>query len=86
MFYCGKNLVKYGDRAAVTDETGAALLDGVSFPDNRALCEKPLGLFSRLRLAKEKDPPAGAGTAGPRRLSVRRDPPKVTNLSNNAEQ
>ena len=42
MFYCGKNLVKYGDRAAVTDETGAALLDGVSFPDNRALCEKPM--------------------------------------------
>ena len=67
MFYCGIDtaqaglswasgpihlLAKYKHEATVIDETGAALLDSISFSNSTEGCEKLLALFKRLDIPK----------------------------------
>ena len=53
MFYCGIDIAKYKHEATVIDESGAALLDSISFTNSKEGCEKLLALFQRLDISKE---------------------------------
>ena len=52
MYYCGIDIAKYKHEATVTDESGKALLDSISFTNTKEGCEKLLSLFERLSISK----------------------------------
>ena len=54
MFYCGIDIAKYKHEATVIDESGAALLDSISFANSKEGCEKLLALFERLSVTREE--------------------------------
>lgn len=54
MFYCGIDIAKYKHEATVIDESGAALLDSISFANSKEGCEKLLALFERLPVTREE--------------------------------
>ena len=53
MFYCGIDIAKYKHEATVIDEAGTALLDSISFSNNKEGCEKLLALFERLGVSND---------------------------------
>lgn len=53
MFYAGIDIAKYKHEATVIDSTGKALLESISFTNSKEGCEKLLGLFQRLGVARE---------------------------------
>lgn len=53
MFYCGIDIAKYKHEATVIDAAGTALLDSISFANNREGCEKLLALFERLGISHD---------------------------------
>lgn len=54
MYYCGIDIAKYKHEATVIGEAGKALLDSISFSNNKEGCEKLLALFERLSISKDE--------------------------------
>lgn len=52
MFYAGIDIAKYKHEASVIDPDGKALLDSLSFTNDKAGCEKVVALFEKLSVPK----------------------------------
>ena len=50
MFYCGIDIAKYKHEASVIDINGKALIDSISFSNNRQGCEKLLAVFEKFEI------------------------------------
>ena len=53
MYYCGIDIAKYKHEASIIDSDGKALLDSVSFANNKEGCEKVLSSFEKLGIEVE---------------------------------
>ena len=51
MFYCGIDIAKYKHEASVIDTNGKALLDGISFANDKQGCEKILAVFQKFEIS-----------------------------------
>lgn len=51
MFYCGIDIAKYKHEASVIDINGKALLDSISFANDKQGCEKILEILKKLEIA-----------------------------------
>lgn len=50
MFYCGIDIAKYKHEASVIDINGKALIDSISFSNDKQGCEKLLAVFEKLEI------------------------------------
>lgn len=48
MFYCGIDIAKYKHEASVIDINGKALIDSISFANDKQDCEKILTVFEKI--------------------------------------
>lgn len=51
MFYCGIDIAKYKHEASVIDTNGKAMLDSISFSNDKQGCEKILAVFQKLEIS-----------------------------------
>ena len=51
MFYCGIDIAKYKHEASVIDTNGKALLDSISFANDKKGCEKILAVFQKFEIS-----------------------------------
>lgn len=51
MFYCGIDIAKYKHEASVIDTNGKALIDSISFANDKQGCEKVLTVFEKFEIA-----------------------------------
>lgn len=51
MFYCGIDIAKYKHEASVIDADGKALIDSISFANNKEGCERILAVFEKFEIA-----------------------------------
>lgn len=51
MFYCGIDIAKYKHEASVIDTNGKALLDSISFVNDKQGCEKILAVFQKFEIS-----------------------------------
>ncbi len=51
MFYCGIDIAKYKHEASVIDTNGKALIDSISFANDKQGCEKVLAVFEKFEIA-----------------------------------
>lgn len=50
MFYCGIDIAKYKHEASVIDINGKALIDSISFANDKQGCEKILAVFEKIEI------------------------------------
>lgn len=50
MFYCGIDIAKYKREASVIDINGKALIDSISFANDKQGCEKILTVFEKFEI------------------------------------
>ncbi len=53
MFYCGIDIAKYKHEASVIDINGKALLDSISFANDKQGCEKILAAFEKFEISPD---------------------------------
>ncbi len=53
MFYCGIDIAKYKHEASVIDTNGKALLDSISFANDKQGCEKILAAFEKFEISPD---------------------------------
>lgn len=51
MFYCGIDIAKYKHEASVIDTNGKAMLDSISFTNDKQGCEKILAVFQKFEIS-----------------------------------
>ena len=51
MFYCGIDIAKYKHEASVIDTNGKAMLDSISFTNDKKGCEKILAVFQKFEIS-----------------------------------
>ena len=51
MFYCGIDIAKYKHEASVIDTNGKAMLDSISFSNDKQGCEKILAVFQKFEIS-----------------------------------
>lgn len=51
MFYCGIDIAKYKHEASVIDTNGKALLDSISFANDKQGCEKIIAVFQKFEIS-----------------------------------
>ena len=51
MFYCGIDIAKYKHEASVIDTNGKAMLDSISFSNDKKGCEKILAVFQKFEIS-----------------------------------
>ena len=51
MFYCGIDIAKYRHEASIIDTDGKALIDSISFANDKQGCEKVLAIFEKFEIA-----------------------------------
>lgn len=51
MFYCGIDIAKYKHEASVIDTNGKALLDSISFSNDKQGCEKIIAVFQKFEIS-----------------------------------
>lgn len=51
MFYCGIDIAKYKHEASVIDTNGKAMLDSISFANDKQGCEKILAVFQKFEIS-----------------------------------
>lgn len=51
MFYCGIDIAKYKHEASVIDANGKALLDSISFANDKQGCEKIIAVFQKFEIS-----------------------------------
>lgn len=54
VFYAGIDIAKYKHEASVIDAAGKAMLDSLSFANDKTGCEKVVALFEKLSIPKEE--------------------------------
>lgn len=69
MFYCGIDIAKYKHEASVIDTNGKAMLDSISFTNDKQGCEKILAVFQKFEISPA-DVIIGMGATGHYWLSV----------------
>ena len=53
MFYCGIDIAKYKHEASVIDMNGKALIDSISFSNDKQGCEKVLAIFEKFEVSTD---------------------------------
>lgn len=50
MFYCGMNIAKYKHEASIINMSGKALIDSISFANDKQDCEKIIAIFEKFEI------------------------------------
>ncbi len=53
MFYCGIDIAKYKHEASVIDMGGKAMIDSISFSNDKQGCEKVLAVFEKFEVTTD---------------------------------
>ena len=53
MFYCGIDIAKYKHEASVIDTNGKAMLDSISFANDKQGCEKIIAVFQKFEISPD---------------------------------